>query len=139
MRENRNYMLQTNRLTPLVELLSWCLNRSTQIYYGISLLPQLYHIITCHIKHRTPYECQQIKDLFIEYLICSQVPNKIKAKFAIINGPLDLSEWMGQAPLILLKSVTFLESLTALVSADARIRPIYEKSTKIAEHILFVI
>ena len=27
LRENRNYMIQTNRLMPLIELLSWCLNR----------------------------------------------------------------------------------------------------------------
>lgn len=29
LRENRNYMLQTNRIMPLVELLTWCLNRPT--------------------------------------------------------------------------------------------------------------
>lgn len=27
LRENRNYMLQTNRMQALVELLNWCLNR----------------------------------------------------------------------------------------------------------------
>ena len=27
LRENRNYMIQTNRLMPLIDLLSWCLNR----------------------------------------------------------------------------------------------------------------
>ena len=27
LRENRNYMIQTNRVMPLIELLSWCLNR----------------------------------------------------------------------------------------------------------------
>lgn len=64
---------------------------------------------------------------------------KIKAKFQIINGPLDLSEMMGQVPLFLLKSATFIESITNLLSVDAIIRPVYEKSTKIAEHILFVI
>jgi len=37
---------------------------------------------------------------------------KIKSKFSIINGPLDLSEMMGQVPLFLLKSAAFIESLT---------------------------
>lgn len=27
LRENRNYMIQTNRVMPLIDLLSWCLNR----------------------------------------------------------------------------------------------------------------
>lgn len=42
-------------------------------------------------------------------------------------------------PHILLKSITFLEALTAELSIDARTRPVYEKSTKIGEHVLFVI
>ena len=29
LRENRNYMLQTNRMSALIELLTWCLNRPT--------------------------------------------------------------------------------------------------------------
>ena len=33
--------------------------------------------------------------MFIEYLISSQITMKIKGKFQIINGPLDLSEMMG--------------------------------------------
>jgi len=39
LRENRNYMLQTNRIMPLVDLLNWCMNRPTQIFFGISFLP----------------------------------------------------------------------------------------------------
>jgi predicted DNA-binding ArsR family transcriptional regulator len=39
LRENRNYMLQTNRLSALIELLNWCLNRPTQLLYGITFLP----------------------------------------------------------------------------------------------------
>lgn len=42
-------------------------------------------------------------------------------------------------PHILLKSITFLEALTAELSIDARTRPVYEKSTKIGEHVLFVV
>ena len=95
LRENRNYMLQTNRMIPLIELLNWCLNRPTQLFYGINFLPSLFHILTLHVKHRTPFECQQMKEMFIEYLICSSIPPKIKSKFQIINGPLDLTEMMG--------------------------------------------
>jgi len=39
----------------------------------------------------------------------------------------------------LLKSAAFIESLTSLLQMDAIIRPVYEKSTKIGEHVLFVI
>jgi hypothetical protein len=46
---------------------------------------------------------------------------------------------MGQAPLILVKSVTFLEALTTLLTVDSRSRPVYERSLKIGEHVLFVV
>lgn len=139
LRENRNYMLQTNRLAALIELLNWCLNRPTQLFYGINFVPQLFHILTLHVKHRAPYECQQMKEFFIEYLISSQITMKIKTKFQIINGPLDLSEMMGQVPMFLLKSANFLESLTYLISMDAMTRPVYEKTEKIGDHVFFVI
>ena len=46
---------------------------------------------------------------------------------------------MGQVPFFLLKSMTFLEALTAMLSIDARTRPVYEKSYKIGEHVFFVL
>lgn len=39
----------------------------------------------------------------------------------------------------MLKSITFLEALTAELSIDARTRPVYEKTFKIQEHVFFVI
>jgi hypothetical protein len=39
LRENRNYMLQTNRMSALIELLQWCLARPTQLFYGINFIP----------------------------------------------------------------------------------------------------
>lgn len=44
-----------------------------------------------------------------------------------------------QVPLFLLKSLTFIEALTSIVSSDARYRPCYERNPKLGEHYLFVI
>lgn len=46
---------------------------------------------------------------------------------------------MSHVPFFLLKSTTFLEALTAMISIDARTRPVYEKTYKIEEHVFFVI
>jgi|TARA_B110000285_G_C15010481_1_gene556151 hypothetical protein len=46
---------------------------------------------------------------------------------------------MGQVPMFLLKSITFIEAITAITSSDARYRPIYERNNKMGEHYLFVI
>lgn len=140
-RENRNYMLLTNRILPLVDLLTWCMNRPTQIFFGISFLPQLFNLLTLHLRHRTPFECHYIKEQTIEFLICSSLIPKIKNKFSVINYPmaLDVSQMNGQVPMFLLKSISFLEALTSNVSADAKYRPAYERNAKLGEHYLFVI
>jgi len=41
--------------------------------------------------------------------------------------------------MFLLKSISFIESLTQIISADARYRPVYERNAKLGEHYLFVI
>ena len=46
---------------------------------------------------------------------------------------------MGQVPLFLLKSVTFIEALTGIISSDSRYRPVYERNHKMGEHYLFVV
>lgn len=65
-RENRNYMIVTNRLSVLVDLLLWILNKPTKIPMGIPFLPDLIYLITVHIKHRIPFEILAMKDDFIE-------------------------------------------------------------------------
>lgn len=142
-RENRNYMLQTNRLMPLLELFIWCLNRTTQVFYGIDFLPSLFQIFTQHLRHRVPFECQAIKELFIDLLISSTLTTKIKQKHSIIKS-IPSQELMNETlgshiPFVILKSTQFLEALTAVLSNDARTRPVYEKSIKIGEHVLFVL
>ena len=41
--------------------------------------------------------------------------------------------------MFLLKSISFIEALTSIISNDARYRPAYERNSKLGEHYLFVI
>ncbi len=51
-----------------------------------------------------------------------------------------MNETLGShIPFVILKSTYFLEALTGVLSIDARTRPVYEKSIKIGEHVLFVL
>lgn len=77
----------------------------------------------------------------MDLLICSQIPVKLKNKLAIVKSFRDGENEgsLGQVPFFLLKSVAFLEALTAIISIDARTRPVYEKSFKIGEHVFFVL
>ena len=70
---------------PLLELLFWCLNRPIHIFFAIEFLPQLFQIFTSHIKHRVPYECQQMQELFVDILISSGMPMKLKHKFSVVK------------------------------------------------------
>jgi hypothetical protein len=110
--ENRNYMLVTNRVTALIDLLLWVLNKPTKIPLGISFLPDLIYLITVHIKHRLPFEYLTMKDDFLEYLFLSNVLVKFKQKYVSMVGPLDLTSGFGSFPLVLLKSLSMIEALT---------------------------
>lgn len=70
---------------PLLELINWCINRTTQVFFGIDFLPALFQILTVHIRHRVPFECQAIKESFIDLLISSTITQKLKQKHYIVR------------------------------------------------------
>jgi len=110
--DNRTYMLITNRLIPLVDLLLWCLNRPTKFVYSLGFVPVLFNILTTHLKHRLTPDRSTFKEYLMEYIFSSGFLLKIKQKFMSFTGGLDLSTCMGKVPLALLKSLNFIEMLT---------------------------
>ena len=82
-----------------------------------------------------------MKELFVDLLISSNVTTKLKNKFQIVKSlsGIEVSEQMSSVYFVLLKAAQFLEALTAMLSIDARTRPVYEKSQKIGEHVFFVV
>ena len=137
--ENRNYMIVTNRISVIADLLLWVLNKPTKIPLGISFLPDLIGIITIHIKHRIPFEYLSMKDDTLEYLFLSNIPIKFKQKYYNLNGPIDLSSGFGSFPLVLLKSLGMFESLTMQININYLTKPVYVKHTKMNENILFML
>lgn len=71
--DNRTYMILTNRLVPLVDLLMWCLNRPTKFVYSLAFVPHLFNILSKHLNHRVPLENSGYKTNLIEYIFCSGV------------------------------------------------------------------
>lgn len=114
--ENRNYMIVTNRLSVIVDLLLWILNKPSKIPLGISFLPDLIYLITIHIKHRIPFEHLCMKDDFIEYVFLSNILVKFKQKYCALVGPIDLTTGFGSFPLFLLKSLGMLEAITSQIN-----------------------
>lgn len=142
-RENREYMLSTNRIPTLVELLIWFLKFKSatqpQFFFGVIFIPQLFEVLTICVKHRVSYHTAGMKELLIEYILCSNLLVKLNQKFSQIEGPLYLTGEQGLVPVILQKAFTFINSLTQIVSYDSRIRPVYDKSDKISESMYFII
>jgi len=142
LRENRIYLLVTNKLIVLVELLMWCLmNINVKFVVGIPFLPTLFQILTVHIKQKVEHEQLKYKDAFIQYIYCYGVLNKLKTRvFQVVNGPLDLTDAKNVVPSLLLSCVMFLESLTLYTCIEPRLsRAVFEKPHKAAEDAQFVI
>jgi len=116
--DNRTYMIVTNRLVPLIDLLIWCLNRPTKFVYSLTFVPHLFTILGRHLNHRLHMENEGYKEDIIEYVFCSGLIIKLQQKFMSFNGGLDLTTSMGKVPLALLKSVSFLEILTSVVDVE---------------------
>jgi hypothetical protein len=114
--ENRNYMVVTNRMSVIADLLLWVLNKPSKIPLGISFLPDLIYLITMHIKHRIPFEYLSMKDDFLEYLFLSNILIKFKQKYTSLVGPIDLTSGFGSFPLVLLKSLGMIEALTSQIN-----------------------
>ena len=137
--DNRTYMIVTNRLVPLVDLLIWCLNRPTKFVYSLTFVPHLFTILGRHLSQRQHQENAGFKEDVIEYIFCSGLIMKLQHKFMSFNGGLDLTTSMGKVPLALLKSVSFLEVLTSVVDAEHNTeRSIFDQPT-VSENIVIAL
>lgn len=135
--ENRTYLEVTNRLIPLIDLVSWILNKSLKAIIEVNYLPQLFHLLTILLKHRLPSEHRQFRDYFVEYLLNSGMLSKLKQKLTLLQGPLDLTS--NNFSLLLLKCVGFLEALTTFPGWGLGDKPAYEVSIFLTENFLYLL
>ena len=136
--ENRNYMIATNRITVIADLLLWVLNKPTKIPLGISFLPDLIQIITTHVKHKIPFEIVSMKDDLLEYLILCNIIPKFKQKYYNLNGTIDFTSGSDSFSMVLLKSLSMFEAITKQININFLTKPVYIKQTKINENILYM-
>lgn len=135
--ENRTYLEVTNRLIPLIDLISWILNKTLKEMIELNYVPQLFHLFTILLKHRLPPEHRHFKDYFVEYLLNSGILSKLKQKLTQLQGPLDLTS--NNFSLLLLKCVGFLESLTTFPGWGLGDKPAYEVSIFLTENFLYLL
>jgi hypothetical protein len=115
--DNRSYMILTNRIIPLIDLLSWCLNRPTKFIYSLPFVPVLFQIISKHLRHHISPEYAELKQHIIDYIFISGLLVKLKQRFICFYSGLDLSMSNGKVPLAILKSLQFLETLSDVLSS----------------------
>lgn len=135
--ENRTYLEITNRIIPLVDLVSWILSKSLKAIIELNYVPQLFHLLTILLKHRLPAEHRHFRDYFVEYLLNSGLLTKLKQKLTLLQGPLDLTS--NNFSLLLLKCVGFLEALTTFPGWGLSDKPAYEVSIFLTENFLYLL
>lgn len=134
--ENRTYMVVTNRLIPLAELACWLMSQPSKIVSSVTFFPELFHLLTVHLKHRIPNEHMQFRELYVEFLLNCGLLFKFKQKFKFLQGPIDLTS--TNVSMILLKSVAFLEALTTFPGWGLSNKPAFELSMYLTENSLYV-
>lgn len=135
--ENRTYLEVTNRIVPLVDLISWIFNKNIKAIIELSYVPQLFHLLTILLKHRLPSDHRHFRDYFVEYLLNSGLLIKLKQKLSLIQGPLDLTS--NNFSLFLLKCVGFLEALTTFPGWGLSDKPAYEVSIFLTDNFLYLL
>jgi hypothetical protein len=135
--ENRTYLEVTNRLIPLIDLVSWILNKSLKDIIEMNYVPQIFHLLTILLKHRLPSEHRHFRDYFVEYLLNSHLLSKLKQKLTQLQGPLVLNS--NNFSLLLLKCVAFLEALTIFPGWGLGDKPAYEVSVFLTENFLYLL
>lgn len=134
--ENRTYFMITNRLIPLTDLVLWLLSNKPKAIASVTFFPQLFHLLTIHLKHRLPVEYEHFREEFLEYLICSGLMQALKQKIRYLQGPIDLNS--NNVSLILIKSIGFLEVLTAFPGWGLARKPAFESTVYIPDHWTYV-
>ena len=112
LRENRNFLLITNRALPLVDLLIWSWNQSAKFLQCLDYIPQIMHIITLLLKSKLPEDKNFFKSSLIEYICFSGFLSKIKSKFITFNESAEVVESTHRTSNIIAKTLNFLETLT---------------------------
>ena len=134
--ENRTYFMITNRLVPLTDLVLWLLSNKPKAIASVTFFPQLFHLLTIHLKHRLPSEYEHFREEYLEYLICSGLLPALKQKIRYLQGPIDLNA--NNVSLILIKSIGFLEALTTFPGWGLARKPAFEATTYLPDHWKYV-
>lgn len=112
LRENKTYLLTTNKITICIDLLIWLLNKPSKLPLSFNFIPDLVNLITVSLKFKLSYEYKSIKDDLVDYILYSNLLMKIKSKFIEVQGPLEItSNNLGSFPLFLIKSLQMIDCL----------------------------
>ena len=135
-KENRTYMLITNRVIPLVDLLLWSWNNASKYIYCLNYIPQLFHLIGFLMKHKIGEFKEKYKEPVLEYIIYCGLLIKLKQRFTSFSSGLDLTSYAGKIPLALLKAISMLEVVTSHLEVPNI--PFFTQTRKLNESISFL-
>lgn len=136
-KENRTYMLITNRVIPLIDLLLWSWNNASKYIYCLNYIPQLFHLIGYLLKHKLGDFKEKFKEPVLEYIIYCGLLIKLKQRFTSFSSGLDLTSYAGKVPLALLKAISLLETVTSHLEAPNI--PYFAQSKNLNESICFLL
>lgn len=77
-KKNRTFMLASNMVIPLVDLLHWSWSNSSKYVYCFNFIPDIFHLINFLLRHASPQFDSSTREEIVEYIICCGLLIKLK-------------------------------------------------------------
>lgn len=136
LKENRKYMLLTNRVIPIIDLLSWSWCHQSGLIVFLEYIPKLLGLLTILLKQKLEKEYDDLRRLYIDYIFFCGFFDRVHKKFNTHNPYIEDSALSFKTSLRTIRTLNFIEVMTEFFQRS----DIYvmDSSIKINEKVHFI-
>lgn len=114
LRDTRLYMILTNKIVPIIEILSWSWSHSYKAIEILDYIPQALHLLTFLFKQKVSEEHMGLKTNLAEYVFYCGFFTKVRQRFLAFNTSTDSNASTSKVSLLITKTLNFIEAITEI-------------------------
>ena len=114
LKDTRLFMILTNKIIPIIEILSWSWSHSSKAIEALDYIPQALHLLTFLFKQKVDSEHLNLKQNLAEYVFYCGFFVKIRQRFVAFNLSVDSSGGTSKVSLLVTKTLNFIDAITEI-------------------------